>query len=145
MAVRSGNLTNDELGALITKGEIDTVIVAFCDMQGRLVGKRTDDAETVFARNVGGREDTNHAGVLVCPAVEIAEGEAGVIMRRADHQHGKRIGREGIAAEFLSPGHLWHTVEPDGRRAYGIARNWHSTVKAEIERMTFALLLTLSP
>jgi len=41
MAVRSGNLTNDELGALITKGEIDTVIVAFCDMQGRLVGKRT--------------------------------------------------------------------------------------------------------
>jgi len=41
MAVRSGNLTNDELGALISKGEIDTVIVAFCDMQGRLVGKRT--------------------------------------------------------------------------------------------------------
>ena len=40
MAVRSGNLTNDELGALIAKGEIDTVIVAFCDMQGRLVGKR---------------------------------------------------------------------------------------------------------
>jgi len=41
MAVRSGNLTNDELGALIATGEIDTVIVAFCDMQGRLVGKRT--------------------------------------------------------------------------------------------------------
>ncbi len=41
MAVRSGNLTNDELGVLIGKGEIDTVIVAFCDMQGRLVGKRT--------------------------------------------------------------------------------------------------------
>ncbi|MEO6116419.1 MAG: glutamine synthetase family protein [Pseudolysinimonas sp.] len=41
MAVRSGNLTNDELGVLIGKGEIDTVIVAFCDMQGRLVGKRS--------------------------------------------------------------------------------------------------------
>ena len=41
MAVRSGNLTNDELGALTATGEIDTVIVAFCDMQGRLVGKRT--------------------------------------------------------------------------------------------------------
>ena len=40
MAVRSGNLTIDELGALIDKREIDTVIVAFCDMQGRLVGKR---------------------------------------------------------------------------------------------------------
>ena len=40
MAVRSGNLTIDELGTLIEKREIDTVIVAFCDMQGRLVGKR---------------------------------------------------------------------------------------------------------
>lgn len=41
MAVRSGNLTIDELGSLIGRREIDTVIVAFCDMQGRLVGKRT--------------------------------------------------------------------------------------------------------
>ncbi len=41
MAVKSGNLTIDELGALIEKREIDTVIVAFCDMQGRLVGKRS--------------------------------------------------------------------------------------------------------
>jgi glutamine synthetase len=41
MAVRSGNLTIDELGGLIEKREIDTVIVAFCDMQGRLIGKRT--------------------------------------------------------------------------------------------------------
>jgi len=40
MAVRSGNLTLDELNALIDKREIDTVIVAFADMQGRLVGKR---------------------------------------------------------------------------------------------------------
>ncbi|MBW4032042.1 MAG: glutamine synthetase [Acidobacteria bacterium] len=41
MAVQSGNLTIDELGVLIEKRDIDTVIVAFCDMQGRLVGKRT--------------------------------------------------------------------------------------------------------
>jgi glutamine synthetase len=41
MAVRSGNLTIDELGVLVEKREVDTVIVAFCDMQGRLVGKRT--------------------------------------------------------------------------------------------------------
>jgi glutamine synthetase len=40
MAVRSGNLTMDELGGLIDAREIDTVIVAFADMQGRLVGKR---------------------------------------------------------------------------------------------------------
>src|SRR5688500_6224814 len=40
MGVRSGNLTLDELNGLIDKREIDTVIVAFPDMQGRLVGKR---------------------------------------------------------------------------------------------------------
>jgi glutamine synthetase len=36
----AGNLTVDELKTLIGRGEIDTVIVAFADMQGRLVGKR---------------------------------------------------------------------------------------------------------
>ncbi|HEY9498992.1 MAG TPA: glutamine synthetase family protein [Terrimesophilobacter sp.] len=38
---RSGNLTVDELGTLIDSGSIDTVIIAFTDMQGRLMGKRT--------------------------------------------------------------------------------------------------------
>jgi len=36
----SGNLTSDELQRAVSSGEIDTVIVAFTDMQGRLVGKR---------------------------------------------------------------------------------------------------------
>jgi glutamine synthetase len=36
----SGNLTTGELEAGIAAGEIDTVIVAFADAQGRLVGKR---------------------------------------------------------------------------------------------------------
>ena len=36
----SGNLTIVELEAVIATGEIDTVVVAFADAQGRLVGKR---------------------------------------------------------------------------------------------------------
>jgi len=36
----AGNLTSAELDAAIDSGEIDTVIVAFPDAQGRLVGKR---------------------------------------------------------------------------------------------------------
>jgi len=40
MARRTGMLTTDELNGLIDDGTIDTVIVAFTDMQGRLVGKR---------------------------------------------------------------------------------------------------------
>ncbi len=37
---RSGMLSQVELQQLVTAGEIDTVVVAFTDMQGRLVGKR---------------------------------------------------------------------------------------------------------
>jgi glutamine synthetase len=40
MAARTGMLTIDQLNELIDDGAIDTVIVAFTDMQGRLVGKR---------------------------------------------------------------------------------------------------------
>jgi glutamine synthetase len=58
MAVRSGNLTLGELETLIDKREIDTVIVAFPDMQGRLVGKR------VSARLF--REDVAQHGAEAC-------------------------------------------------------------------------------
>ncbi len=37
---RTGMLTLDELGVLVEDGSVDTVLVAFTDMQGRLQGKR---------------------------------------------------------------------------------------------------------
>jgi len=40
MTPRGGRLTLDELGKLVADDEIDTVVVAFTDMQGRLQGKR---------------------------------------------------------------------------------------------------------
>lgn len=40
MTLTSGNLTSDELRQAVATGEIDTVIVGFTDVQGRLVGKR---------------------------------------------------------------------------------------------------------
>jgi glutamine synthetase len=40
MSDRRGLLTLEELKARVASGEIDTVIAAVCDMQGRLVGKR---------------------------------------------------------------------------------------------------------
>jgi glutamine synthetase len=40
VTTRTGMLTTDQLAAMTKAGEIDTVIVAFTDMQGRLVGKR---------------------------------------------------------------------------------------------------------
>lgn len=38
--MRGGKLRMEELSTAIRSGEIDTVITALCDMQGRLVGKR---------------------------------------------------------------------------------------------------------
>lgn len=40
MSETTGNLTVSELRQLAGRGEIDTIIVAFTDMQGRLMGKR---------------------------------------------------------------------------------------------------------
>jgi glutamine synthetase len=40
MGNQPGLVSQAELESLVTDGEIDTVIVAFCDMQGRLTGKR---------------------------------------------------------------------------------------------------------
>src|SRR6201995_624965 len=40
MSATSGMLSPAELERLVASGDIDTVIVAFCDMQGRLTGKR---------------------------------------------------------------------------------------------------------
>ncbi len=37
---KTGNLTVQELTSMVASGHIDTVIIAFTDMQGRLVGKR---------------------------------------------------------------------------------------------------------
>ncbi len=52
----SGNMTFDALQAATSAGEIDTVVVAFADMQGRLIGKRFQ-AEFF----VGGAHEETHA------------------------------------------------------------------------------------
>lgn len=36
----TGNITKDKLIELVKSDEIDTIIMGFCDMQGRLMGKR---------------------------------------------------------------------------------------------------------
>jgi glutamine synthetase len=42
----SGNLTFEQLKKAVADGSIDTVVVAFVDMQGRLIGKRCPCAAT---------------------------------------------------------------------------------------------------
>src|SRR6266567_7528172 len=46
----TGMLSQSELESLVAAGDIDTVIVAFCDMQGRLTGKRV--AARLFVEDI---------------------------------------------------------------------------------------------
>src|SRR5262245_34661053 len=39
-AIAGGTISVDELQDLVASGEIDTIVTAICDMQGRLIGKR---------------------------------------------------------------------------------------------------------
>src|SRR5487761_2645203 len=48
-----GRLTRDELAAQIRSGDIDTVIIAITDMQGRLQGKRVDGLYFLDEHNDG--------------------------------------------------------------------------------------------
>ncbi|MFT4285077.1 MAG: glutamine synthetase family protein [Protaetiibacter sp.] len=68
MAVRSGNLELGELEGLISAGDVDTVIVAFPDMQGRLVGKRVSGRLFVDDVAAHGAEACNY---LVAVDVEM--------------------------------------------------------------------------
>lgn len=58
MTRNKGLLTEKELSALVSSGEIDTVIVGFTDVQGRLVGKRV--SARLFL------EDIIHHGAECC-------------------------------------------------------------------------------
>ncbi len=92
--------------------------------QRRLVGEIRDDAEAVAAGDVGGGEDVD--AMRPRPGGEIAEGEAGVGVRRADGADGEpaarlRIGPE-VGAEAVGAAHLGRPVEALGRGADGAAR-----------------------
>ncbi len=62
-----GNLTLDALKTLVNKGEIDTVIVACIDMQGRLMGKRFHAAFFVD----GGYKETHVCNYLLAVDMEM--------------------------------------------------------------------------
>jgi glutamine synthetase len=76
-------LTRNELAALVKKGEIDTVIVALTDMQGRLMGKRVD-AE-YFLESAASGQNTEGCNYLLAndmdmdpiPGYEMASWERG--------------------------------------------------------------------
>jgi glutamine synthetase len=63
----AGMLTFKELQAAVDKGEIDTVIVAFTDMQGRLIGKRMQGEYFVESAH----EETHGCDYLLANDIEM--------------------------------------------------------------------------
>jgi glutamine synthetase len=99
MAVRSGNLSLSELETHIDRGEIDTVIVAFPDMQGRLVGKRV--SSRLFREEVAahGAEACNY---LLAVDVEMNT-VAGYAMSSWDRGYGDMVLRPDFDTLRLVP------------------------------------------
>ena len=56
----SGHITRDDLEQLIRHGEIDTVLMVFADLQGRLVGKRTTGRFFLQSVADAGTENCNY-------------------------------------------------------------------------------------
>jgi glutamine synthetase len=67
--VRKAQLSRDELAHQVERGEIDTVVAAFTDMQGRLMGKRVD-AE-YFMESAGQGEPVEGCNYLLALDMEM--------------------------------------------------------------------------
>ena len=63
----AGNLTFDQLKVATNAGEIDTVVVAFADMQGRLIGKRFQAEYFVE----GAHEETHGCNYLLADDIDM--------------------------------------------------------------------------
>jgi glutamine synthetase len=99
MTRNTGYLTLDDLTSRVTAGEIDTVVVAFTDMQGRLVGKRV--AARLFLEDVAahGSECCNY---LLAVDVEMNTVD-GYAMSSWDRGYGDMVMTPDMATLRLAP------------------------------------------
>ena len=99
MTRNPGYLTLDELTAQVATGEIDTVVVAFTDMQGRLVGKRV--AARLFLEDVAahGSECCNY---LLAVDVEMNTVD-GYAMSSWDRGYGDMVMTPDMATLRVAP------------------------------------------
>ena len=99
MTRNTGYLTLDELTSHVSAGEIDTVVVAFTDMQGRLVGKRV--AARLFLEDVAahGSECCNY---LLAVDVEMNTVD-GYAMSSWDRGYGDMVMTPDMSTLRLAP------------------------------------------
>ena len=116
---RHGLLTPGELDRLMAAGEVDTVIVAFADMQGRLTGKRV--SARLFAEEVAahGAECCNY---LLAVDVEMNTVD-GYAMSSWDSGYGDMVMRPDMSTLRLLP---WRRRA--GKMALGLTPTWWTII-----------------
>ena len=85
--------------------------------QGRLVGKRWDDAELVFSDDIGGGDNGPDPRVVLLPAGDVAQLECCVVVGGADRANEVGAIRAKVGAEDLRSVDLRLSVEADDRPA----------------------------
>ena len=110
----TGMLSQSELESLVAAGDIDTVIVAFCDMQGRLTGKRV--SARLFV------DDVAEHGAECCNYLLAVDVDMNTVDGYADIELGDGLRRHGDDARLrhaaTDPVAAWHR-SGDGRSVRG--------------------------
>jgi glutamine synthetase len=95
----SGLLSLDDLAALVDAGEVDTIVVGFADMQGRLVGKRVSSRLFLEEVEPHGAECCNY---LLAVDVEMNT-VAGYAMSGWERGYGDMVMRPDLSTLRLTP------------------------------------------
>ena len=148
-----GKLTLDELGAAVAASQLDTVIVAFCDMQGRLMGKRVHGPAFLDGIATHGAEGCNYL-LAVDVDMNTIEGYAFASWERGYGDFVLRPDLETLRRIPWLPGTAlcmcdlqWHDgspVVPSPRQilraqlARLAERGWRAMVGSELEFLLFA-------
>ena len=85
---KTGNLTVQELTGMVAAQQIDTVIIAFTDMQGRLVGKRA--SARLFL------EELAEHGAECCNYLLAVDVEMNTVSGYAIRSEERRVGKECV-------------------------------------------------
>ncbi|MGA1838622.1 glutamine synthetase family protein [Herbiconiux sp. 11R-BC] len=135
MASPSAPLTLDRLTELVGAGDVDTVIVAFTDMQGRLVGKRV--SARLFLEDVAehGAECCNY---LLAVDVEMNT-VAGYSMSSWEHGYGDMAMIPDFTTLRLAPwlpGTAMVTADLEWLDGAPVVASPRQILKAQLERLT---------
>jgi len=131
---KTGYITEKDLQSLYDSGEIDTVVMAFTDMQGRLIGKR------VAARHF--LENISHHGAECCNYLLAVDVENNTIqgydLASWDTGYGDMVMVPDMATLRMTswlPGSVMVTTDLESTSHQPIAQSPRSILKAQMARL----------